>query len=69
VPALTPDTSPLPDTTVATPVVPLVHVPPKGVSLSDVVSPTQADNTPEIAPGKLFTVKIADVAQPNVPTV
>ena len=69
VPALTPDTSPLPELMVATPVVPLFHVPPNGVSLSDVVSPAQTDKFPSIADGIAFTVKIALTAQPTVPIV
>ena len=46
VPAETPVTTPDPDPTMATPKLPLVHVPPVEASLSEVVKPTQAFNVP-----------------------
>ena len=46
---------------VATPVLTLIQVPPPGAPLSDVLSPTQASNEPEIV-GSALIVTIAEVA-------
>jgi hypothetical protein len=56
VPALTPVTTPVDEPTVATPVLPLVQVPPDGDELSVVVDPVQTEAVPEIAPGAVATV-------------
>ena len=59
-----PVTIPVVDPTVAIPVAPLVHVPPRGVSLNVVVKPAHTVSVPEIAPGKELTVTIAVAIQP-----
>ena len=64
VPAKTPVTKPLPEPTVATVVVPLLHVPPVVASLKLVVKPAQTFKVPVIAEGNGLTVKIAVVIQP-----
>jgi hypothetical protein len=64
VPALTPDTTPVDDPTVATPVLPLTHVPPAGEELSVVVEPVQTEAAPVIAAGCVFTVTVAVEKQP-----
>ena len=58
VPDATPVTAPVEEPMVATPGVPLVHVPPVGVLLSVVVAPMQAPVVPEMVPGKAFTVMV-----------
>ena len=64
VPALTPVTTPEPDTTVATNGSLLPQVPPALASLSVVDDPTHTEDTPVIAAGSGFTVKIAEMLQP-----
>ena len=49
-------TAPVPDATVASPVLLLVHVPPPDVLLSVVVTPTQTVDAPVIAAGNGLTV-------------
>lgn len=66
-PADTPVTTPVVLPTVATPVVPLVHVPVVGVELSVVVSPVQTDNVPVIDVGIGFTVTTVVAEQPELP--
>lgn len=56
VPALAPETTPDEEPTVATPVAPLVHVPPDGVEPSVVVAPTHRFSVPVIDDGRLLTV-------------
>jgi hypothetical protein len=56
VPEATPVTIPVDEPTVATPVVPLVHVPPEGVELSVVVSVAHTEAVPVILVGTGFTV-------------
>ncbi len=56
VPAATPDTTPLPEPTVDTDVVPLLHVPPAVALLSVVVSPAQTLFVPDMEAGKGLTV-------------
>ncbi len=56
VPAETAATIPDELPTVATEVVPLVHVPPEVVLPNVALPPTQADNVPEIAAGNALTV-------------
>lgn len=68
VPGLTPVTRPLPDPTVAIPVLPLTHVPPPGVPVSVVVAPVveaggQTVSDPDIE-GDAITVTVADDAHP-----
>ena len=56
-PADTAVTAPVPEPTVATDVVPEVHVPPPVALLNVVMVPAQADNVPVIVPaGELSTV-------------
>jgi hypothetical protein len=64
VPALTPLTTPVEEPTVATPVLPLVHVPPAGEELSVVEEPVQTEAVPVIAAGWVFTVTVAVEKQP-----
>ena len=64
VPAATPETTPVDEPTVATPVAELAHVPPAGVLDSVVVAPTQTDAVPAIAEGSALTVTEAEVRQP-----
>jgi hypothetical protein len=64
VPAKTPDTTPVPETTVATLVVLLLHVPPPA-SLSEVVEPTQTEGVPLIADGNGLTVTTRVAVQPE----
>ena len=63
VPALTPETTPVPDPTVAIPTLPLVHVPPAGVELSVVVAPAQITAVPVMAVGAVLTVTVWDAVQ------
>lgn len=65
VPAAMPDTRPLVDTTVATPVAPLVQVPPGVASDSGVVELTHTLSVPLIATGEVFTVTTRVTLQPN----
>jgi len=60
VPAETPVTTPVPETTVATPVAPLLQVPAMAL-VSVVVAPTQTVRVPLIVPGNGFTVTTATV--------
>ncbi len=64
VPALTPVTTPVPDTTVALAGLLLLHVPPLVALLSVVVVPIQADSVPPIAPGAAVTVTSRVATQP-----
>jgi hypothetical protein len=64
VPEATPVTTPVDDTTVATAVVPLLHVPPVVVLFSVVVIPTQTFVTPVMFAGNGFTVTSAVFVQP-----
>ena len=59
-----PVTKPLEEPTAAVPTALLPHVPPPGVSLSDVVRPEQTVSVPMIGTGKLFTVTTEVVIQP-----
>ena len=63
VPPVMPYTVPLPST-VATAVLPLVHAPPPGISLSEVVVPAHRDAVPVISPGAALTVIVTDAVQP-----
>jgi hypothetical protein len=63
VPALTPNTCPEVETTVATEVAPELQVPPPA-SLSVVDDPIHTPVAPEIVAGKGFTVSTVDVRQP-----
>jgi hypothetical protein len=56
VPDIIPVTTPVPPTTVATVVVPLVQVPPVVPSVKVIVVPAQKADEAEIAPGNVFTV-------------
>ena len=64
VPAPTPVTTPVPDTTVAFAGLLLLHVPPLVALLSVVVVPIQADSVPLIAPGAAVTVTSYVATQP-----
>ena len=59
VPPATPVTIPDELPTVATVVVPLVHVPPPVTSFNVVVLPTHSENVPVIGLGNVFTVTVA----------
>ena len=61
VPDDTPVTTPVAPTTVATLVVPLVHVPPVVPSVKVMVVPAQNAAAPDTAVGKLLTVTIVVV--------
>ena len=63
-PEETPLTTPVPDTTVATELVELLHVPLPVASLKVVVEPTQTVVLPVILAGKGLTVKDVLVKQP-----
>jgi hypothetical protein len=63
VPPVTPATTPDPETTVATMVLPLVQVPPPA-SVNDVVVPGQTVIVPVIADGRGFTVTVVCVEHP-----
>jgi hypothetical protein len=54
----TPVTTPVPDPTVATDVVPLVHVPPMDMSVKVVVEPAQIVDSPVTALGTALTVTV-----------
>jgi hypothetical protein len=56
VPDMIPATTPVPPTTVATVVVPLVHVPPVVPSVNVIVVPEQKADEVEMVPGNVFTV-------------
>jgi hypothetical protein len=58
VPAATPITTPVPEPTVATPVLPLLQVPPLALLLNVVVLPMHTDAVPVIVAGTGFTVMI-----------
>ena len=63
VPLAVSDTTPVPETTVATAVVPLVHAPPAGALVSVVVLPGHTVSVPEI--GDIgFTVIVVTLRQP-----
>ena len=63
-PALIPVTTPLEATTVASPVLLLVQLPPVGVADKLVVPPAQITADPVIAAGVLLTVTPVVVVQP-----
>ena len=65
-PAATPETTPEPEPTVATPVLPLVQLPPDGDELKVVVAPVQTVAVPLIVPGAVLTVTVAMAKQPPV---
>ena len=67
VPDVTPVTTPVPGTTVATVVVLLLQVPPPA-SLNVVVDPIHTNVVPEIDDGNALTVTVATAIQP-VPSV
>ena len=60
----TPVTTPVPETTVATVVVPLDQVPPVVPSVKVIVEPAQNAEDAEIVAGNAFTVTIVVVEQP-----
>ena len=64
VPDDTPVTTPVAPTTVATLVVPLVHVPPVVPSVSVIVEPAQNAAEAGMVDGVVFTVTTAVVVQP-----
>ena len=64
VPAVRPVTTPVETPIVATPVLPLVHVPPLVASVRVVVAPTQALSVPPMAAGLAFTVTTVVTRQP-----
>lgn len=64
VPAATPVTTPVEMPTVATPVLPLVHMPPPVVLVSVVAPPTQARAVPLIEAGLPLIVAIVVARQP-----
>lgn len=63
VPPETPVTTPVPETTVATAVLPLLHVPPPA-SVSETVNPGHVIMVPVMAPGAGFTVTVVTVKHP-----
>lgn len=65
VPAVTPVTVPEEDPTVATVVVPDVHVPPVVVELKVVVAPVQMPVVPVMDDGSVITVIVVDLVQPD----
>ena len=62
-PAADPLTTPE-EATVATPVAPLLHVPPERASPKLNVEPAQNGDDPVIGAGDALTVTVTDVAQP-----
>ena len=60
----TPVTTPVPETTVATVVVPLDQVPPVVPSVKVIVEPAQNADDADIVAGKAFTVTIVVAEQP-----
>lgn len=64
VPAATPVTTPVPDTTVAAAVLPLLHAPPDGLLLMVMFSPTHTADGPLIVAGNGLTVACAVAIQP-----
>jgi hypothetical protein len=64
VPEDTPVTTPVPLTTVATPVPALAHVPPVVPSVKVIVEPTHTGDDPGIADGVVLTVIMVVVVQP-----
>ena len=68
---VTPDTTPVPELTVATPVFVLLHVPLAVVSLRLVVVPTQRPSKPRtgVGDGVKFTVLELSVEQPTLTAV
>ena len=63
-PAVVPVTTPVPETTVATELDPVVHDPPGVASDNVVVRPEQMTLVPVIAAGRALTVKPEVVKQP-----
>jgi hypothetical protein len=61
VPAFAPETKPVPDTTPAMDILPLVQAPPAGDELNDVVEPTQTLVVPVMAEGNGYTVTVVTV--------
>ena len=64
-PGDTPVTTPVPDTTVATEGLLLLHVPPLVPSVKVVVAGVQIFEAPLIDAGAAFTVTVAEVVQPE----
>jgi hypothetical protein len=64
-PAATAVTTPVDGLTVATDVVPLVHVPPVGVELSEVVLPAHMVVVPVIADGAELTLTTVVLVHPE----
>ncbi len=62
-PAVTPVAIPEADPIVATPVLPLLHVPPGVASPREVVNPTQTDSVPVIGAGSGVTVTVVKARQ------
>ena len=66
VPAVTPETMPEPEPTVATPALLLVQVPPEGDEFKVVVAPVHTDIVPVMVDGVVLTVRAAIATQPPV---
>lgn len=63
-PVDTPDTIPVVPVTVAAVVLPLLHVPPAGLSLSVVVMPVHTLLLPETGTGVVLIITVVVAAQP-----
>lgn len=66
VPAATPETTPVPEPTVAVPVFALVQVPPEGEELKVVVAPVHTDIVPVMVAGVVLTVTCLIAVHPPV---
>jgi len=66
VPGLIPDTIPVVEPTIATPVLPLLHVPPVVAEANVVVAPVHKPNAPVITAGMIFTVTTWVLVHPEV---
>lgn len=64
-PAVTPVTMPVPEPTVATPVLALLHPPPVVASLNVVVCPAHTLSVPVIVAGRGLTVTVTKALQPD----
>lgn len=64
-PAAIPVTTPVLELTVATDVLPLLHVPPLVALLNVVVNPTQVLAMPVLAPGPVLTVTTVVLGHPD----
>jgi len=60
-----PLTLPNKGSTEATPVLPLLHVPPLVTSAKVIVEPTHTAENPDIAPGNALTVIVVETEQPD----